>query len=451
MSKKKLVSVDLRKFLDELGVELKDGQRVTKDLSGDIAQGLSKQLQEGLKAQQQIKSAQGRNYDAELKKMNVTEPKDVATVDEFRETAPGFALVKASQTCSMKTVFGMGFNVTEGQEYCLSSSMYRMINQQSALFYPSERTFADTYNPYHGEDLTDKTLFVWREGGIGDLLFIRPILVHLKKKYPTAKVIFATRDQYGEMMSLWDDAIDELKTIPFASDETIDKADYHLTFMGVIEHIKEAEQEDVHNLFARYAGLNPGDIEWAVPMPTTSKNVWFETAPTKYAVVQTNSTSQIRTPLIRSIIAAINTITAKGMRCVLADRKQYARRIDDIISMCEHPEMLINYAHFAGTIQDVVRLIDKASLVVAPDSSMVHIAAMQRVPCVGVYGPFLSKCRTSVYPLCATIEPKPSDCCVAGGKGCFLHNNRKCEFFQKCWKNLDDANLSKMIEGFLDA
>ena len=211
MSKEKLVSADLRGFLKELGVELKPGQRLTKSISAEVAKGINVELSKGMKAQNQVKATRERDYDAELKQMNVDEAVDVETVEDFRKNTPGFALVKASHTCEMRTVWGMGFSVKEGHEYCVTSSMYRMVNKQSPLFYPSERTFADTYKPYHGEDLTGKTLLMWREGGIGDLLFIRPILVHLKKKYPTAKILFATREQYYDMIGLWSDAIDELR------------------------------------------------------------------------------------------------------------------------------------------------------------------------------------------------------------------------------------------------
>jgi ADP-heptose:LPS heptosyltransferase len=445
------VSRDLQKFLKAAGVEMKEDVKLTPAIAEQLAPELGKKLLHGIQAQKRIDATKARDYQAEIKSMGVPVPKDFDTIEEFREHTPGFALVKASQTCEMKTYWGTKFKVKEGEEYCVTTSMYITVNRQSPLFFPSARKFVDHYKPYNGEDLTDKTLFCWREGGIGDLLFIRPIFVHLKKKYPSCNIVFATREQYYSMLELWGDAIDDLEPIPFASTETLDKADYHLTFMGVIEHIAEAERIDVHDLFARYAGLDPDEIDWAPRMPTPSKNKWFEAAPPKYAVLQASSTSPIRTPHTSTAVAAINAITATGMPCVIADRSQYARRIDDIISMCERQELVINFGRWADTIQDIVKLIDRASLVVAPDSAMVHIAAMQGTPSVGVYGPFGAHTRTARYPSCTTIEPEKSEACIFGGRHCFTHSNRQCEFFERCWDHLDNHKLAQIITEKLNA
>lgn len=37
------------------------------------------------------------------------------------------------------------------------------------------------YKKYNGEDLTQKSVLIWRQGGIGDILFIGPLIRELKK------------------------------------------------------------------------------------------------------------------------------------------------------------------------------------------------------------------------------------------------------------------------------
>jgi len=431
------INKDTLKFIEAIGINA--DREIDESNIGELTEHVNRMLLAGSRqaprdVQKEVNGMVGKNVEM------------YDTVEDFKAATPSFVIGKAAETRDMSSHYNQ-FNVVSETEYVMTSSLYKNIVEQIGLFNPSEKMFVDNYRRYSGEDLTGKTLLVWREGGIGDLLFIRPILAHLKSLYD-CKIVFATRKQYWEMLKLWD-CIDKLVQVPFPATEMYE-ADYHLTFMGVIEKIKEAETTDVHDLFSRYAGLDPDNIEWTVPMPTASRNKWFLTAPKNYAVVQGSSSSPVRTPRIKSTVTAINAITEKGLFAVIADSQHKARQADDIISMVDSPDMVINFARFTETIQDAVKLISSAQLVVAPDSSMVHIAAMQGVPCVGIYGPFSADSRTQRYPLCETIEPEASDCCSEGGKHCFLHSHKGCEYFEQCWQNLDNERLKQMITNQLE-
>lgn len=451
-TKTRPASRDLVAAFKRVGVEYTGKGQVTTKIAGEMADSIAAQLEKGFNAQQTLNSRSApADVNAELREMGIEPSKVHATIEEFRADVKGFCIAESVDTAHVKSIWGHALDLVRGEHYCMTSNLYISMNQGVRTLKPSGRKFTEIYTPYFGEALDMKTLFVWREGGVGDLIFIRPILMHLKKLYPTCKIIFATKQELHCMTKLWGDCIDDLEPVPFSCKRTFDKADYHLTFMGVIERIKQAEEIDVHDLFAQYSGLDPADIEWTCPMPTTSKNIWFQTAPPVYAVIQPHASSPTRTPHTRTIVAAINAITSHGVPCVVADRKQRARQVDDIISLCDHPRLCINFGRFSESIQDVVKLIAGSVLVVAPDSSMVHIAAAQKVACVGIYGPFAAKCRTKHYPLCETIEPEESDCCEAGGRGCFRHAQTQCEYFERCWDNLDNEKLAALIHGKLEA
>jgi ADP-heptose:LPS heptosyltransferase len=136
---------------------------------------------------------------------------------------------------------------------------------------------------------------------------------------------------------------------------------------------------------------------------------------------------------------------------VISDRPEAARDIDDIISCCKSPEMVENFAYKTTGLVDAVRLITNAALVIAPDSAQMHMAAMQGVPSIGLYGPFPGAVRCSRYPFAKWVEPQISDVCEHGGKCCFLHQYGKCPSNYKCWENLDNGSLENLVTGALDA
>jgi len=235
--------------------------------------------------------------------------------------------------------------------------------------------------------------------------------------------------------------------MPLDMASTIDRADYHLSFEGLIEHCQQAETMDVHDLFAIHAGLDPEDIEWSVPitLPPAGKP-----RTDTYAVIQYRASAAVRTPYMGSIVAAINACTNAGYHAVISDRPEAARDIDDIISCCKSPSMVENFAYETTGLVDALRLITHAALVIAPDSAQMHMAAMQGVPAVGLYGPFPGAVRCSRYPFAKWIEPEFSDVCKYGGRSCFLHQYATCKGALKCWANLDNDKLAALITETLD-
>jgi len=75
---------------------------------------------------------------------------------------------------------------------------------------------------------------------------------------------------------------------------------------------------------------------------------------------------------------------------------------------------------------------------------------MQGVPSIGIYGPFPGALRCSRYPLAKWIEPPISEVCEHGGKCCFLHQYGNCTGNFKCWNNLNNDNLAKLVKEALD-
>ena len=359
------------------------------------------------------------------------------TVEDFRRHVPSFAIVEMTRDAVLENA-GTKYQARKGSELlCINTLAKDAVDRGVAQ--PARRVFSDHYRPYNGQDLTGKRITFWRSGGIGDLLWLRPIMLHLKKKYG-CHIILATRAMFHDFVMLWPDCIDELSGVPMDMWSTVDCSDYHLSFEGLIEKCKEAEILDAHDLFARYAGLDPDEIDWCVPIKTPKVE-----KRSQYVVVQYRASAVTRSPYTGSIVAAVNACTEAGYHVVISDRREMARDIDDIISCCANPHKIDNFAYKTTGLVDALTLVTHAKLVIGPDSSQVHMAAMQGVPSIGLYGPFPGALRCSRYPLARWIEPEPSNVCEFGGSACFRHQYMECPGKYKCWGHLDNNKLQEMI------
>lgn len=367
------------------------------------------------------------------------------TLEDFMNETPNFNIFKASKDGTMQANTGDRLNLKKDVEYCFNTD-----NPPIPILKKVKKGFSDYYNPYKGQNLDGKVLGCWRSGGIGDLLFIRPILMHLKKLYPTCKIYFATRERYHGMIKNWTDCLDGVENYPFPVNFMIKRADYHMTFQGAIESCKESNDENVYDIFARLAGLDPEDIDFNVPMDLPTTNPIIDLLRGS-VVVQTTTSSHVRTPAMRTFLKAINHITAKGLNVVISDGPNNAKRTDHLISCCDSPSMVHNLASYTKSLIDAINLVDSAPLVVAPDSSHAHFAGCQGTPLVALYGPFPGRVRTTHYENCRTIEtPEVKACCQYGGRECFLHNANNCQFNERCWLNLDDNAVLEAIDELLE-
>lgn len=377
--------------------------------------------------------------------MAANDQKMCETLDELRERTPNFSIFRVEKNFAMMTFAGDRLDFKEGKEYCFNSE-----KPPGANMVPAEKSFKEVYTPYNGQNLDGKVLGVWRSGGIGDLIFIRPVLVHLKKLYPTCKIYFATRARYHGMLKHWDDCLDGIEDYPFPCDHVINEADYHLTFQGVIEDCQESNEQNVYDVFARFAGLEPEEVEFNVPMelPSISPAIGLLKGA---AVVQTMASSPVRTPKMRTYIKVINHLTRTGLKVVISDGPNNEKRTDHLISCVESPDQVFNLCYYTKELIDAINLVDAAPIVVSPDSSHTHFAGAQKTPVVGLYGPFPGRCRATHYENCILIEtPYNKQTCEHGGRECFLHNQNGCQFHERCWLNIDDDAVLSAIDQLLD-
>jgi hypothetical protein len=201
----------------------------------------------------------------------------VETIDDLRKTNPNIVIAECVKSVQFKqNNYQYSQELKKNVKYIMALGIYHQlyfdtrINQR--ILKPSGLKFNKMYKPYIGQDLTDKTLLIWRTGGIGDLLFIQPNLKYLKEKYPTCKIFFACGPQYQSMVKNWK-YIDQVIDLPFSLYYMI-HSDYHAIFEGVIERTKQAEKENAYRLFTKWLGLNLPD-ELLIPEQSEGERFYF--------------------------------------------------------------------------------------------------------------------------------------------------------------------------------
>ena len=383
----------------------------------------------------------------------------VETLDDLKTSPPNIVIGECQKSVRFTQNQSREQKLDKKVNYVMGLGVYIQLHYDPRVnlkvLKPSKLKFKGVYKPYEGQNLDNKTLLVFRTGGIGDLLFISPNLIHLKKKYPSCKIKFACGPQYQSMVKEWS-FIDEVLDLPFNARELI-RSDYHVIFEGVIERCKEAETTNAYRLFTKWMNLNLSD-ESLVPfqepnleMLENSRRVIQEMGVLEedFILVQMRASSPIRTPRPEVWIKLLNLLTSKGHNILLTDLPQNDYKIDEFISKLENKDKVFNFCKYSKTIGDTIALTSLSKLVISVDSALNHIAASLGVKTFGIFGPFPGDLRLSTYPknLCDWIDVK-KDCAP-----CFQHGTKLCKNSSNghvtCFDNINYEETIEKIEKLL--
>jgi len=420
-------------------------------------------------------STKGRFFipvsDSELKEFGIArEPRYVQTLEELREDPPNIVVSECIKETSFMQNNFKHQTIYKRNKYVCSLSIYHQLHYnpltKERILKPAGMQFKKLYKPYRGEDLTNKTILFWRTGGIGDLLFIKPLLVHIKKTFHNCKVWFACGPQYQPMVETWqDDCVDESNTrvidkmidLPFVV-SYLWKSDYHALFEGVIERCREAHNTNCYRLFTKWLGLEIQDSE-LVPKQTPKvekvaycKNILREWGldEKSFIVLQPRASSPIRTPSPAFWKRVIEKITKK-YKVVIADSPKQNEMMEQFIKTLDNKDSVYNFCNFSKAIDDTIALTSLAKGVVATDTALNHIAISLGIKAFGFFGPFPSYVRLDTYPkeLYDSIEAR-TNC-----SPCYLHGHKNCPNsdtagHSKCYEQISMSEFEKKFEELMN-
>jgi ADP-heptose:LPS heptosyltransferase len=380
----------------------------------------------------------------------------VNDLEELKEDPPNIVIATSLSNMQFTQNYFKKQNLKKGVSYIMSLGVYQQLfsdpqRSKSKFLKPSNIRFKNIYRPYRGEALEDKRLLIFRTGGIGDLLFIQPNLNYLKKKYPTCEIVFACGPQYQSMVEMWD-CVDEVLDLPFTLG-SLQKADYHALFEGVIERCKLAETINAYNLFSEWLGLNlPNELLLPKQQAKEEKVMYcieklseWKVEPKDFIIMQLRASSPIRTPRPKFWVDMIDSLTDRGHKIVLTDNPRQAQFVDDFIKLVKNKEKVFNFCQYSKTLDYSIALTQLAKGVVATDSALNHIAASLDVACYGIYGPFPGNIRLKTYPKARWVDAK-KDCAP-----CYIHSPLPCpkamkDKFSPCYDNIDIGKTVFEIE-----
>ncbi len=383
----------------------------------------------------------------------------VKDLKELRNAPPNIVIAQSRKTFKFTQNFFKEQSLKKKGKYVMGLGVFQQLQQDksgkaSKLLYPAPMRFKNMYRPYIGQEVDDKTILVFRTGGIGDLLFIQPNLTYLKNKYPTCYIKFACGPQYQSMVETWD-CVDEVLELPF-SVKHLQESDYHMLFEGVIERCREAEIKNAYNLFSTWLGLDLPD-HLLIPKQEPKEELvdeCFEILKEwnlendSFVLMQLRASSPIRTPRHEFWTEIIDELNERGHNVLLTDNPRQAENVDNFIKLLKKPEMTFNFCQHSTSIAHTIALTSLCKATFATDSALGHIAASLNKKCFGIYGPFPAYIRLKTYPKASWIDTK-RDC-----GPCFLHGNTPCpqsmDEYSPCYDDLieTDEKLKEVIDKF---
>ena len=272
--------------------------------------------------------------------------------------------------------------------------------------------------PYHGQDLSQKTLLISRTGGFGDILFITPVIRELRRRFASCRIEFACPQSY-QMIFSGNPDVQRMHGLPFPL-EAYERADYHLEFRGTIEASSDPDLHAV-DLFAQHAGIE---------LPPTAKVPIYEASPARvsaarirliqfgvpgnlpWIAVQAKASSPIRSYPESLTTKLLKKLVKRGyVALVFGTKGNFPKgaRMRGVVDLTGRM-----------TMSDSVAAMACCEALIGPDSSLVHFAAAIGLPTVALYGPFPGSVRTRYYTRCITLEAK------APCAPCFIHGHKPC-------------------------
>jgi ADP-heptose:LPS heptosyltransferase len=312
-----------------------------------------------------------------------------------------------------------------GHKYVMAEDVegqYRSITGECmGMSFPIE----NVYRPYQGQDLTGKKLMCWRTGGIGDMMFLSPVLVYLKNKFPTCFLRVASGcKQPLENLP----AIDELYDMPFDA-SLLEGMDYHLQFQGIIESSSEqAKNTHAADMFYHYFGIDsiqfPNEDKRPRLYFTKSEQDWLtKTLPTldikedDYAIgIQMETSAPLRNFPKDKLKTIIDILSQEPkVKIVLIGNDQM-----DIMAQFYKGGHANVIAATKFTVRQSIVLANRYDLIISPDTFMIQCAGALEKPLIGLYGPFPSDVRMRYFKNAIGLDP--SVVCSP----CFKHDFRAC-------------------------
>ncbi len=320
--------------------------------------------------------------------------------------------------------------------------------------------------PAPGECLDGKRILIIRHGGIGDLLFISSILKEIKFRYPTSHIALMTRISYHALFANFQFA-DEILNHAWPNIFKLFQYDFVIFLDRSIEIDPDAERMNVYDLFAeKYFAMPIEEAGKKRPVinciPDNRHYIrsvfpFIEDGNINIAV-QIRAGSPVRTPSAKFYADTLSLLanSLPYSRIFILEERSNAHYAETVRAMIQEKTKnkmdIYNFGFYSRDINDLTAMISFMNLIIAPDSSVTHIAAGMGIPTIGIYGPFPADLRVRYYDSTVAVDA-PYQCAP-----CFTHGHRPCPQAEKqginnspCFDQIDRQSVVEEAKGLIAA
>lgn len=257
-----------------------------------------------------------------------------------------------------------------------------------------------TYEPPAMPD-NPRRILVIRSGGLGDLLFMTPGLLALQAKFPRAKIGVAAFEPNLAALSHPD--LDAIERVAYPlQPAALERWDAVIPLELTLERDNE---HDAVEVFARAMGVHPlADSRPRYEVPDSARVAAWERYPrherhTRRLGIQLAASAHCRTWPLNYLKALLELLDPSWQVYLFAEPRQWPLETDT-------PERLIILPHAdpALSFAEACAVLATMDMVLAPDSSLCHIAGALGIPTVALYGAFHWSRRTNHFPSVRAIQ-----------------------------------------------
>lgn len=296
---------------------------------------------------------------------------------------------------------------------CLRPFCRYIVSDYEAMYYMHHTQYTgwqmSSFNAwerrYGGQDLNGKKVCIYRHAAFGDQLMVSSVPHYLKTVFPEATIhLYCETD----VASLWEgNSFIGGSAIPLPIPFDVARSyDYHIFYEGILENNSEHDQNCCYDDMFEMIGLRdvPDIFKRPCIRPKPSDYKWIKgltmDKASRYLIYHVSPANKNRCYPVKQGIQFLNQFLRHykdwSVYLVGTERDQYPE-LNDFTK--KHEGRAFNLLDKAKEFRSLIPLIERASLLVCPDSSIMHLAAsFPHVPVISLWGLFAPEDRVKYYP-----------------------------------------------------
>jgi len=327
------------------------------------------------------------------KKQKIKNNKSLS-VKTINNTTP-YGIFRAKETVRMNNEFG-DVVIVKGDDVLLPFSLFK---PDAFIFLNHIENIIKPLPKNEITNLNNKKIIIIRYGGIGDIISSLFSISELKFKHPNVQIGYITSNKNADILKNFPKLITFISQ-PIIKIQSLKMFDYFVCLDNTIESDIESKIIPIQDIYSKYLNIKINNLTLNNILNNNEILNNNQNIVKKGIGIQYKSNAIIRNYNIDNIINLINLLSDKFPSepiFLLGPPNDYLH-IDYILSHSKSNSIIVNGCGFQEyTLYNSLEIVNSLKFVIAPDSSMLHIAGVFNTPMIGLFGPFPSNLRISYY------------------------------------------------------